>query len=98
MVHPTRVKSKALNGIPHLPFQEFATSSLEALIELLKKAKIRDSEIEISASTESQHTTCSKALVHVMVMTSKGEGDTAFKDLAALYQYCPECHLTVRVL
>ncbi len=98
MAHPTRVKSKALNGIPHLPFQEFATASLEVLVELLKKAKIKDSEIEISESNESQHTTCSEPLVHVMVMTSKGEGETAFKDLAALYQYCPECHLTVRVL
>jgi hypothetical protein len=98
MVHPARVKSKAFNGVPHLPFQEFTVSSIEALLNLLKKARIKDSEIEVSTSNESQHTTCSKPLFHILVMTAKGEGAGAFRDLAALYQYCPECRLAVRVL
>ena len=98
MVHPARVKSKALNGVPHLPFQEFTAASLEAFLNLLKKAKIANSEIEVSTSEESQHTTCSKPLFHILVMTAKGDGAGEFKDLAALYQYCPVCHLGVRVL
>lgn len=98
MAHPARVKSKALNGVPHLPFQEFTASSLETLLNLLKKARIKDSEIEVSSSEGSQHTTCSKPLVHVLVMTAKDTGIGDYKDLAALYQYCPECHLAVRVL
>jgi hypothetical protein len=98
MAHPSRVKSKALNGVPHLPFQEFTAASLEALLTLLKKARIKDSEIEVSDSGESQHTTCSKPLVQVLVMSTKGTGEASYKDLAALYQYCPECHLAVRVL
>jgi len=98
MAHPARVKSKALNGVPHLPFQEFTASSLEALLNLLKKARIKDSEIEVSTSDESQHTTCSKPLFHVLVMTAKDTGIGEYKDLAALYQYCPECHQAVRVL
>lgn len=98
MAHPTRVKSKALNGVPHLPFQEFTAASLESLVNLLKEAKIKGSEIEVSDSAESQHTTCTKTLIHVMVMTAKGEAEAEYKDLAALYQYCPECHLAVRVL
>jgi len=98
MAHPARVNSKALNGVPHLPFQEFAVSSLEALLGLLKKARIKDSEIEVSTSDESQHTTCSKPLVHVLVMTERGSGSAEYKDLAALYQYCPECGTAVRVL
>ena len=97
MAHPARVRSKALNGVPHLPFQEFTASSLEALLSLLKKARIKDSEIEVSSSEES-HTTCSKTLVHVLVMTAKDPEIGDYKDLAALYQYCPECHLAVRVL
>src|SRR6058998_1398878 len=72
MAHPARVKSKGLNGVPHLPFQEFAVPSLEAFLSVLKKAKIRDSEIEVSSSVESQHTICSKPLVNVLVMTAKG--------------------------
>jgi hypothetical protein len=98
MAHPPRVKSKALNGVPHLPFQEFTAASLEALLNLLKKARIKDSEIEVSTSGESQHTMCSEPLVHIMVMTAKGEAEGSYKDLAALYQYCPTCHLAVRVL
>ncbi len=98
MAHPSRVKSKALNGVPHLPFQEFRAPTLEALLDLLKNARIKDAEIEVSNSEESQHTMCSKPLVHVLVMSTKGASDAAYKDLAALYQYCPECHLAVRVL
>lgn len=98
MAHPARVKSKALNGVPHLPFQEFNAASLEAILSLLKKAKIKDSEIEVSTSEGSQHTMCSEPLVHVMVMTAKGQGEGTYRDLAALYQYCPVCHLGVRVL
>jgi len=98
MAHPARVKSKTLNGVPHLPFQEFTASSLEALLNLLKKARIKDSEIEVSTSDESQHTTCSKPLFHVLVMTAKDTSIGEYKDLAALYQYCPDCHQVVRVL
>jgi hypothetical protein len=98
MAHPARVKSKAFNGVPHLPFQEFTAASLESLLSLLKKARIKDSEIEVSTSEESQHTACSVPLVHILVMTAKGDGDTSYRDLAALYQYCPICRQAVRVL
>jgi len=98
MVHPARVKSKGLNGVPHLPFQEFAVPSLEAFLSVLKKAKIRDSEIEVSSSVESQHTMCSRPLIHVLVMTAKGSGPAEYRDLAALYRYCPGCRTAVRIL
>lgn len=98
MAHPTRVKRKTLNGVPHLPFQEFTVASLEALLNLLRKARIRDSEIEVSTSEEGQHTTCSKPLMHVLVTTGRGVGEGQYKDLAALYQYCPGCGVAVRVL
>ena len=67
-------------------------------MSLLKKARIKDSEIEVSTSEEAQHTTCSKSLIHVMVMTARGEGEGQYRDLAALYQYCPGCGSAVRVL
>ncbi|SRR6266480_550982 len=98
MAHPPRVKRLTLSGVLHLPFQEFTVSSLEALLNILKKARIKDSEIEVSTSEDSQHTTCSKPIIHVLVMTAKGEGPGEHKDLAALYQYCPGCGSAVRVL
>ena len=98
MAHPARVQRKELSGVPHLPFQEFNVPTLEALLNILKKAKIKDSEIEVSTSEESQHTTCKKPLVHILVMTAKGVDEGTHKDLAALYQYCPGCGSASRVL
>jgi hypothetical protein len=98
MAHPARTKRNDLIGVPHLPFQEFTAPSLESLLGLLKKGKIKNSEIEVSSSEESQHTACSKPLYHVLVMTAKGEGEGEFRDLVALYQYCPDCRMAVRVL
>lgn len=98
MVHPQRVKRKVLNGIPHLPFQEFQVPSLDALLNILKKAKIKDSEIEVSDSEEGHHTACAKPLVHVLVMSARNVGGDVYRDLCALYQYCPGCRNAVRVL
>src|SRR5207245_8876682 len=89
MAHPPRVKRLTLSGVPHLPFQEFTISSLEALLNILKKARIKDSEIDDSTSEEPQHTACSKPIIHVLVITPKGEGADAHKDHDALYKYCP---------
>ena len=98
MANPARVQRKTLSGVPHLPFQEFNVPTLEVLLSLLKKAKIKDSEIEVSTSEETQHTTCSKPLVHILVMTPKGVDEGQHRDLAALYQYCPGCGSAFRVL
>ncbi len=98
MVHPQRVKRKILNGVPHLPFQEFKVPSLDSLLNILKKAKINDSEIEVSTSEEGQHITCSKPLVYVLIMTARNVEGGDYRDLAALYQYCPGCGNAVRVL
>ena len=98
MVHPQRVKRKILTGVPHLPFQEFRVPSLEGLINLLKKAKIVDSEIEVSSSEEAQHPACSKPLVHVLIMTARNVAGGEYRDLKALYQYCPGCGNAVRIL
>lgn len=98
MVHPPRVKPKVMNGVPHLPFQEFKVSSLDSLLSILKKARIKDSEIEVSSTEEGRHTTCSKPLLHVLVMTARNVGGGEYRDLAALYQYCPGCGNAVRIL
>jgi hypothetical protein len=99
MAHPSRVKSKIAGGVPHMPFQEFAAESLEELLGQLKKAKIPDTRIEVSASEDGRHYTCSKPLVNVLVYTSQSLGEEQeYKDLVALYQYCPDCKNAVRVL
>jgi hypothetical protein len=99
MAHPSRVKSKIAGGIPHMPFQEFTASSLEQLLGELKRAKIPDAEIEVSASEDGRHYACSKPLVNILVYTSRSIGEEQdYKDLIALYQYCSDCKNAVRVL
>ena len=99
MAHPSRVKSKIAGGIPHMPFQEFTSPSLEQLLADLKKAKIPDARIEVSTSEDGRHYACSKPLVNVLVYTSHSLGEEQeYKDLLALYQYCPDCKNAARVL
>ena len=99
MAHPSRVKSKIAGGIPHMPFQEFTSDSVELLIAQLKKAKIPDAQIEVSNSEDGKHYTCSAQMANVLVYTSQNlGGDQEYKDLIALYQYCPDCKNAVRVL
>ncbi len=99
MTHPSRAKSKIAGGIPHMPFQEFTANSLEQLLAELKKAKIPNARIEVSTSEDSRHYACSKPLVNVLVYTSHSLGEEQeYKDLLALYQYCPDCKNAARVL
>ena len=99
MTHPSRAKSKIAGGIPHMPFQEFTTNSLEQLLAELKKAKIPNAQIEVSTSEDGRHYACSKPLVNVLVYTSHSLGEEQeYKDLLALYQYCPDCKNAARVL
>ena len=99
MAHPSRAKSKIAGGIPHMPFQEFTTNSLDQLLAELKKAKIPNARIEVSTSEDGRHYACSKPLVNVLVYTSHSLGEEQeYKDLLALYQYCPDCKNAARVL
>ncbi len=99
MAHPSRVKSKIVGGIPHMPFQEFTAVSLESLLADLKKTRVPDATIEVSASDDGRHYACSKPLLNVLVYTSRSVGEEQeYKDLLALYQYCPDCKNAVRVL
>ncbi len=99
MAHPSRAKSKIAGGIPHMPFQEFTATSLEQLLAELKKAKIPNARIEVSTSENGRHYACLKPLVNVLVYTSHSLGEEQeYKDLLALYQYCPDCKNGARVL
>ncbi|TMI52637.1 hypothetical protein E6H13_06530 [Candidatus Bathyarchaeota archaeon] len=99
MTHPSRAKSKIAGGIPHMPFQEFTINSLDQLLAELKKAKIPNAQIEVSTSEDGRHYACSKPLVNVLVYTSHSLGEEQeYKDLLALYQYCPDCKNAARVL
>lgn len=99
MAHPSRVKSKIVSGLPHMPFQEFTADSLDILLGQLKKADIADARIEVSSSEDGHHYACSQPLTNILVYTSRNIGEEQdYKDLIALYQYCSDCKNAVRVL
>ncbi len=82
-----------------MPFQEFEATSVDQLVNDLKRAKIPDAAIEVSTSDDGRHYACSKSLVNILVYTSQNLGEQQeYKDLVALYQYCPDCKNAVRVL
>jgi len=82
-----------------MPFQEFEAETLENLLEKLRSARIPDSQIEVADSEDGRHYACAKPLANVLVYTSHIlGGEQEFKDLIALYQYCPDCKTAVRVL
>src|SRR5260370_42544599 len=82
-----------------MPFQELKATTLEQLLEELKNAKIPDARVEGSTSEDGRHYACSKPLVNVLVYTSHSLGDVReYKDLLALYQYCPDCKNSIRIL
>jgi len=82
-----------------MPFQEFKAASVDQLLSDLKKAKIPEARIEVSTSGDSRHYACSNSLLNILVYTSQSLGEEQeYKDLVALYQYCPDCKNAVRVL
>lgn len=82
-----------------MPFQEFEADSIEQLLAQIKKAKIPNSQTEVTTSDDGKHYTCSTPITNVLVYRSQDLGDEQeYKDLVALYQYCPGCKNAVRVL
>lgn len=82
-----------------MPFQEFKASSLERLLAELKNAKIQNSHIDVSTSEDNRHYACSRPLVNILLYKSNNlGGEQEYKDLLALYQYCPDCKNAARVL
>jgi len=82
-----------------MPFQEFTANTLDQLLEELKNAKIPTHESRCPRLRMVVTMLVSKPLVNVLVYTSHSLGEEQeYKDLLALYQYCPDCKNAVRVL
>ena len=88
----------AEKAAPHLPFAEFEAESLEKLLKLLEDYKVAGSKIEVSESASS-HTFCQTPLIHILVpFDHYPVNKDVYREVELLYQYCPSCHLAVRVL
>ena len=76
----------------HLPFEEFLVKDLEKFVAELEKTKPRDATVEVEPMEGSNHSPCMAEMQSIVVQSVGPEG------AYSMYQYCPVCKTTVRVL
>ncbi len=64
---------------------------------LIDKARPVESVVEVSPVQDTPHVVCMMPLTHILVHSTEGSEDHGEK-VYAMYQYCPQCKLAVRVL
>ncbi len=86
-----------LNGFPHIPFDEFPLKKSEDLVVVLEKSMPEGAKVEVTPMEDSHHSPCMQEMVAIMVHNIE-EGKEAASDIFTIYQFCPSCHVAVRVL
>ncbi len=86
-----------LNGFPHIPFDEFPLKRSEDLVVVLEKNMPEGAKVEVTPMEDSHHSPCLQEMVAIMVHNIE-EGKEAASDIFTIYQFCPSCHVAVRVL
>ena len=87
---------KLLNGYPHMPFDEFPLKKSEDLVVELEKTMPEGAKVEVTPMEESHHSPCMQEMTAIMVHNII-EGRES-PDIFTIYQFCPTCHIAVRVL
>jgi hypothetical protein len=85
-----------LKGIPHVPFEEFTLKKLDLLVNQLEKTKPKESKVEVSPMEDSHHAPCMQEMTAIMVHDI--DQGTEKPHIYALYQFCPNCEIAIRVL
>jgi len=88
--------SLLLNGYPHIPFDEFPLKKSEDLVAELEKHMPEGAKVEVTPMDESHHSPCMQEMIAIMVHDiEEGKKNS---DIYTIYQFCPSCHVAVRVL
>ena len=85
-----------LKGYPHMPFDEFPLKKSEDLVVELERTMPDGAKVEVSPMEESHHSPCMQEMTAIMVHNIM-EGRES-PDIFTIYQFCPTCHIAVRVL
>jgi hypothetical protein len=91
-----RKSAKILNGFPHMPFEEFPLKKSEDLVVELEKTMPEGAKVEVTPMEESHHSPCMQEMTAIMVHDIEEGKETS--DIFTIYQFCPTCHIAVRVL
>ncbi len=92
----TAKTTQLLNGYPHIPFDEFPLKKSEDLVVELQKHMPEGAKVEVTNMEESHHSPCMQEMVGIMVHDIE-EGKPS-SEIYTIYQFCPTCHVAVRVL
>ncbi len=87
---------QTINGFPHVPFNEFPLKRSEDLVVVLEKSKPEGAKIEVTPMEESHHSPCMQEMISIMVHDIEEGKETS--EIFTIYQFCPSCHVAVRVL
>ena len=85
-----------LKGFPHMPFDEFPLKKSEDLVVELEKTLPEGAKVEVTPMEESHHSPCMQEMTAIMVHNIEEGKQTS--DIFTIYQFCPTCHVAVRVL
>jgi hypothetical protein len=91
-----RKSPELINGFPHIPFDEFPLKKSEDLVVALEKNLPQGAKVEVTPMDDSHHSPCLQEMVAIMVHDiEEGKGSS---EIYSIYQFCPSCHVAVRVL
>jgi hypothetical protein len=91
-----RKTNQVLNGFPHIPFNEFPLKKSEDLVVVLEKNMPDGAKVEVTPMEDSHHSPCMQEMTAIMVHDIE-EGKEG-SEIYTIYQFCPTCHIAVRVL
>jgi hypothetical protein len=92
----TKKNPQTINGFPHVPFDEFPLKKSEDLVVVLEKSMPEGAKVEVTPMEESHHSPCMQEMISIMVHDIE-EGKES-SEIFTIYQFCPSCHVAVRVL
>jgi hypothetical protein len=91
-----RKSPQLLNGFPHIPFDEFPLKKSEDLVVVLEKNMPEGAKVEVTPMDDSHHSPCMQEMVAIMVHDIEVGKESS--EIYTIYQFCPACHVAVRVL
>lgn len=85
-----------INGFPHIPFNEFPLKKSEDLVVALEENMPQGAKVEVAPMDESHHSPCMQEMIAILVHDIEEKRESP--EIYTIYQFCPTCHIAVRVL
>src|SRR5260370_2449436 len=91
-----RATQERMKAGGHMPFEEFPLKEVDQLVHELDKVKPAGSTVIATPMEDSHHSPCLKEIIAVMDHTAGSDHQPG--EIHSIYQSCPQCKISVRVL